>query len=221
MTGYPNDYNRFEAITSAGTYSTYWYLPVDKPAGNVISESLRWVGKSDIFRGSSSYRTAYFGYQYFQSFDFEGTSNNPGGSSVGSYDGGEFANGYDRYFSLQLVVNSDTMYGWVLLNLSADISTFTVKEYAYSDVPNEPIKAGQVNTTGIESRDDNKASIYGFNRQIHISGTKGTATIYNMTGQRVHRSQLSGKETITLNSGVYLVKVANGKNSTTKKVILN
>ncbi|MCH7534452.1 MAG: T9SS type A sorting domain-containing protein [Bacteroidetes bacterium] len=58
------------------------------------------------------------------------------------------------------------------------------------------------------------------NNTITIKGI-GTATIYNLQGQRVHQSKLTGKTSISLGKGIYLVKVRSEGRSVTKKVYLN
>ncbi|MCH7535026.1 MAG: T9SS type A sorting domain-containing protein, partial [Bacteroidetes bacterium] len=46
-------------------------------------------------------------------------------------------------------------------------------------------------------------------------------SIYNLQGQRVHQSKLTGKTSISLDKGIYLVRVIDGKRGIIKKVYLN
>ncbi|NQY08774.1 MAG: T9SS type A sorting domain-containing protein [Flavobacteriales bacterium] len=74
-------------------------------------------------------------------------------------------------------------------------------------------------TLGITDIQINQPSITTMYNAITISG-RGTASIYNLKGQRVHHSKLNGKSSISLNKGMYLVSVVNQGRSTTKKVYL-
>ncbi|MCH7535028.1 MAG: T9SS type A sorting domain-containing protein [Bacteroidetes bacterium] len=62
------------------------------------------------------------------------------------------------------------------------------------------------NLLGIEDNLLNQPSITSHNNTITIKG-KGTATIFNLQGQRVHQSKLTGNNTISLDRGIYLVRV--------------
>ncbi|MCH7534492.1 MAG: T9SS type A sorting domain-containing protein, partial [Bacteroidetes bacterium] len=75
-------------------------------------------------------------------------------------------------------------------------------------------------TVGIEDNEPTQAIITSYNRTITIKG-KGTATVFNLQGQRVHQSKLTGKTSITLDKGIYLVRVTSEGRSVTKKVYLN
>ncbi|MCH7534383.1 MAG: leucine-rich repeat domain-containing protein [Bacteroidetes bacterium] len=81
-------------------------------------------------------------------------------------------------------------------------------------------------TVGIADTPSNQPSITSHNNTITIKG-KGTATIFNLQGQRVHQSKLKGRTSISLDKGIYLVRVsASGGDyrgaipSVTKKVYL-
>ncbi|MCH7534951.1 MAG: T9SS type A sorting domain-containing protein [Bacteroidetes bacterium] len=75
---------------------------------------------------------------------------------------------------------------------------------------------------GIEDNEPNHPIITTQNNSITIQG-KGTASIFNLQGQRVHQSKLLGKTSISLDKGIYLVRVSasGGGRSVTKKVYLN
>ncbi|MCH7535204.1 MAG: T9SS type A sorting domain-containing protein, partial [Bacteroidetes bacterium] len=75
-------------------------------------------------------------------------------------------------------------------------------------------------TVGIKDNEPNQPIITTANNTITIEG-KGTATIFNLQGQRVHQSKLTGKTSISLNKGIYLVRVTKDGKSVTKKVYLN
>ncbi|MCH7535538.1 MAG: hypothetical protein IH948_07305 [Bacteroidetes bacterium] len=59
---------------------------------------------------------------------------------------------------------------------------------------------------GIEDNPKDQPSISSYNNAIILKG-RGTATIFNLQGQRVHHSRLTGKTSISLDRGIYLVRV--------------
>ncbi|MCH7534952.1 MAG: T9SS type A sorting domain-containing protein [Bacteroidetes bacterium] len=73
---------------------------------------------------------------------------------------------------------------------------------------------------GIIGNDLNQPSITSYYNTITIKGN-GTATIFNLRGQRVHQSKLTGNTNISLSRGIYLVRVTSNGRSVTKKVYLN
>jgi len=46
----------------------------------------------------------------------------------------------DKYVGVEFVLNNNTHYGWVLINISGN--SITAKEFAYEDTPNQSINAG-------------------------------------------------------------------------------
>ncbi|MCH7534486.1 MAG: leucine-rich repeat domain-containing protein, partial [Bacteroidetes bacterium] len=75
-------------------------------------------------------------------------------------------------------------------------------------------------TVGIKDNEPSQPTITTANNTITIEGN-GTASIYNLRGQRIHHSKLTGKNTIFLEKGIYLVRVQDGNRGITKKVYVN
>ena len=134
---------------------------------------------------------------------------------------GYFIGQTDKYVGLKFKIGANTHYGWMLVDVSSTADTLIIKSYAYNDVPNQSINAGEGIFVGVDEKELNNVSIYGYNNQIHISASRGTATIFNLQGQRVHQSKLTGKTSISLDKGIYLVRVMEDGRSVTKKVYLN
>ena len=74
-------------------------------------------------------------------------------------------------------------------------------------------------TLGIEDIQPKQLTITSRNKTITIQG-KGTATIYNLVGQRVHESNLTGSVSISLDKGIFLVSVIDEGKRFVKKVYL-
>ena len=55
---------------------------------------------------------------------------------------GNFCGAGDKYLGVRFDLSGDTHYGWIRVNVAADCSRITIKDYAYEDAPDTPIKAG-------------------------------------------------------------------------------
>ena len=63
----------------------------------------------------------------------------------GSYFWGDWDNNEYKYLGLKLIKSTNTYYGWVRLSVTANGlgSKLTIRDYAYNNIPNQPIQAGQ------------------------------------------------------------------------------
>ncbi|NQY08694.1 MAG: T9SS type A sorting domain-containing protein [Flavobacteriales bacterium] len=72
---------------------------------------------------------------------------------------------------------------------------------------------------GIENNQFSPTLITSFNNSINVTGN-GTITVYNLTGQRVYEAKINGNTSVSLNKGMYLVKVTSVSGTTSKQVYL-
>lgn len=123
----------------------------------------------------------------------------------------------DVFLGLKLVVSSDTLYGWV--RCSATDTSITIKDYAYTTIPNSQILAGQT-TSGIETNSlNNLIHIYTSCQTLNIDidgmQSPGTISVINLVGQVLQTFSLSGNHNeIPINSfnqGIYLLKISTSK----------
>ena len=152
------------------------------------------------------------------------TSNYGNLSSFTSNSTGNFTDPTEGYIGLKFKIGTDTHYGWVYVTATDDAGTIKVLSYAYEDIKDYGISAGMSIATGIENRGE-KATLYSFGRDIHVkSSGKGTAEVYNLTGQKVASTTLSkGNSRINVRgtSGVYIVKITENGRTSNHKVHLN
>lgn len=59
--------------------------------------------------------------------------------------------GVEKYAGLKLILGDAVMYGWVRLGVSEDGSTITVYDWAFNTKPDEDIRTGQLDNTGIST----------------------------------------------------------------------
>ena len=62
---------------------------------------------------------------------------------------GDWSDTTDRYLGIRIPEGGDWLYGWVRVSVAQDSISFTIRDYAYNSIPNQPILAGQTVTTGI------------------------------------------------------------------------
>lgn len=131
-----------------------------------------------------------------------------------AYSNSQFCGGVtDGYIGLVFDLNGDTHYGWVRVDLSADATSYTVKDYALNLTPDEAIAAGQ-ETLSLE---DN--SIEGFSSfvadnilNVRANSVIENISIHNIAGQKViSQKVLDISSTVNLNNlttGVYIATIA-------------
>lgn len=124
----------------------------------------------------------------------------------------------DKYLALQLIVGTNTYYGWVRLDVYATSSSFTVKDYAYESTPNACIVTGEIPLGITENATENYLSIapnpFHDVTSIQTSGdfSSGVLSIYDVFGKTFINQVVSSNETITLSreqlkSGFYYVSL--------------
>jgi len=59
--------------------------------------------------------------------------------------GGNWINITDRYLGVRLIENTDTLYGWIRMDVNIKDS-MVIKDFAYNTIPNEQILAGEIDT---------------------------------------------------------------------------
>ncbi len=163
-----------------------------------------------------------------------------GGQCNGS--SGSWTSTSDHYLGLQITVGASTYYGWARLNVVVPgvypTSTvyFRVKDYAYNSIPNQPILAGQPNTTGIiEKSFASLITLYPnpATNQLTIdlsSNNKNVeVTIADITGKVIYKTTATDVQKLEVNSpndignfaaGIYVVKIQTADFIATKKLVI-
>jgi hypothetical protein len=141
------------------------------------------------------------------------------------YIGGEFLGVTDKYLGVKFTAGATTHFGWVRLDVAADASTITIKDYAYNQFPDGEILAGQmVNLDDIAL--DNKVTIKPTLNEAVVNVTPdligGSVNLYNMAGQIV--TSVIIKEVNTklsfngIDTGIYTVVAQFESGQVNKKV---
>jgi len=155
---------------------------------------------------------------------------------------GNWPSGTDKYLGLKIVSGGQTNYCWVRLNVAVVLGTlgnniypvasFTIKDYGYNSIPNQPILAGQTMTTGIVENSF-ASSINLFpnpaSNQLTIDlgshNKKVQATITDITGKVVYTTLTTDTQKVEVNTkdfaeGIYVVQIQSGEFIGTKKLVV-
>jgi hypothetical protein len=157
---------------------------------------------------------------------------------------GNWTTATDEFLGLTLVSNSQSYYCWVRLNVSAVIigptsATFTIKDYAYNSIPNQPILAGQTISTGISENSfassinlfpnpaDNHLTIDlgNNNKKVVRKDSYGEVTITDITGKIIYTTTADETNKIEVNTnefseGIYIVQIQAAGFIGTKKLVI-
>ena len=131
----------------------------------------------------------------------------------------------DSYIGTTFKIGTAKYYGWILVNFTNNV--ITVKKYAYNNVANQGLTAGQ--TSGIENNESEPMiSIYPNPTQDQINFNQPemvkNVIIYTTTGQKVFETN-ELQNNISINnfpSGVYLINIETITGAQiTKKIVKN
>ena len=144
----------------------------------------------------------------------------------GTSQGGTWLGASNLYLGVRFMAGTNTHYGWVRMDYSADGVTLTVKDYAYNMVANGPILAGAMGL-GIEVNSDELALVNFANNRLDVNvidGTNGNLTVINMEGKVVYNGSLNNyTQSIDLSSmsaGLYVVNAEFTEGSFQQKIVV-
>lgn len=139
-------------------------------------------------------------------------------SQVWGYDaGGLRSNWYggDRFIGMRFKKGGQRYYGWARIEIPADVSSVTVKDYAYNTTPEEQIVVGVPASTGVIHVPKMGMKVEVLRRAINIevpaNGEGFKAALTDMNG-RIVKQQQALQHTATISTeelaqGVYILTV--------------
>ncbi|MEZ5012825.1 MAG: hypothetical protein R2794_00905 [Chitinophagales bacterium] len=119
-----------------------------------------------------------------------------------------------KFVGLKLNQGDSTYYGWVRLNVAADNRSFTVKDFAYENISDQPITT-EFHPDAIENNKAVSCAVYTYENIVNISGLEingsYTVHIFDLKGALVEDDMFTGDQahihTAVPVSGMYLVTV--------------
>ena len=137
----------------------------------------------------------------------------------------------EAYLGLRFDIAGATHYGWARLSVPSATS-FTLKDYAYNSIPNQPILAGQSIATGI-NENSFASSINLFPNPVanHLTIALGNnnkkvdVTITDITGKIIYTTSASETQKTEVNTGnfkegIYVVQIQSADFIATKKLVI-
>jgi len=140
----------------------------------------------------------------------------------------------NQYLPVKFSITGDNYYGWIRMQRASSTtsSAIILKDYAYNSIPNQPIFAGQTNTTGItEDFSASSIALYPNPATNHFtidlgSNNKNVAvTITDITGKLIPIANEIGENKIEVNTtefaeGIYIVQIQSAGIIRTKKLVI-
>ncbi len=135
------------------------------------------------------------------------------------------------YLGLRFDIAGATHYGWARLNVPSATS-FTLMDYAYNSIANQPILAGQTTATGIiENSFASSINLFPnptdnhFSIDLGSSNKKTEVTISDITGKIIYTTTANETSKIDVNTGefaegIYIVQIQAEESIATKKFIV-
>ncbi len=155
---------------------------------------------------------------------------NPTGANFFPF--GAWSDTTDRYLAIRIPEGSDWLYGWVRVSVAQDSISFTIRDYAYNSIPNQPILAGQTNTSGIiDNSFTSSINLFPNPATDHLTialpnaNEKVEITITDITGKIIHKTISRETQKIEVNTqdfgeGIYSVQIQTAEFIGTKKFIV-
>jgi len=160
------------------------------------------------------------------------------GGSIGSlpwaggrYSLADFAGQGQKYVGLRVTVGANKYYGWASISVDAALTQMDMHSWAYSDVANSPIMAGETaieNTVAINPTFSIKPNPVQDVLVVSVTAKENHDAIIqicDMNGRVVKQENTNTKTTevsvADLNSGIYVVSYIEGAVITRKKFVKN
>lgn len=146
---------------------------------------------------------------------------------------GDWSTLADRYLAIRFLVGADWYYGWVRVSVSVGGNSFTIRDYAYNSLPNQPILAGQTMTTAIiDNSFTSSINLFPNPADNHLTIDLGSnhkrvqVTIADLTGKVMYTTMAKNTQKVEMNTndfaeGNYIVQIQAAEFIGMKKLIIN
>lgn len=126
----------------------------------------------------------------------------------------------DRYLPVRYQTDAGWHYAWIRLDIDADASFFTLKDYAISAQPNAVIAAGREVTADVE---ENAVASWSLKGREFTASVDCEVRVVSLSGVVLVSESLDAGETLMLDveAGLYLVTIGTKRSSEVVKVAIN
>ena len=145
---------------------------------------------------------------------------------------GDWSDTTDRYLGIRMPEGGDWVYGWVRVSVAQDSISFTIRDYAYNSIPDQPILSGQTTTTGIiEHSLDSSINLFPNPARDKLTialpntNEKVEVTITDISGKIIYYSRVTQTQKVEVNTqdfaaGVYVVQIQSSDLIGTRKFVI-
>jgi hypothetical protein len=146
--------------------------------------------------------------------------------------GGTYGNWFgatNKYMGLRFKIGADWHYGWVRLDIPTDVSSLTVKDFAYETIANTAIAAGTTGATGILPILPKSIDIFAHERVLtvdlkDISLGNASLSLNSINGQQVLNADLSSNRMQFgldgISRGIYLATIRSSEGMLTRRIFV-
>ncbi len=136
----------------------------------------------------------------------------------------EFGDAGDKYIGVRFTIDSETHYGWVLVNVTGS-SEIIIKEFAYEQTPDKAIVAGDMGGTVTSTVELKDIELTFFPNPVQdilkLEGVKATSySLLNSAGIEVLSGMIEGNsiDISAVKTGVYTMKIETEEGFVVKQV---
>lgn len=138
---------------------------------------------------------------------------------------GNYPNAGDKYIAVKFVIGANTHYGWIRVSV-VNSTSITIKDFAYEDVANQSIEAGQT-VTGINKSLATTTIVKNNNNTIEVefaNAFSGTVEVVSLSGQVIRTENVNGTtcalDLTTVAKGIYIVVFTGKDGYASRKVAI-
>ncbi|HRY99475.1 MAG TPA: T9SS type A sorting domain-containing protein, partial [Bacteroidales bacterium] len=146
--------------------------------------------------------------------------------------GGTYGNWFgatNKYMGLRFKIGTDWHYGWVRMDIPSDVTSLTIKDFAYESIANTAIAAGAGGVAGIRALLPESIDLFAHERVLTIdlkdlSLGNASLSLSSVNGQEVLQAELSSNRMqfslSGLSRGIYLATVRSSEGVLTRRIIV-
>jgi len=148
--------------------------------------------------------------------------------TIGSnnFPAGDWADGLEHYAALRFSVSTNQYYGWVRFTVATDGLSFTIMDYAYHSIPDQPLLAGAT-VDGVEENEFSEFSLQQSGSTVLIQNQvsfNNTIEVFDLSGKIVKSENMNSNlvmmDLSVFENGIYIIRCSSENGVRDFKVVL-
>jgi hypothetical protein len=143
---------------------------------------------------------------------------------------GRWKGAKDKYLGLRFKINGSFYYGWARMDVDSSGKSVTLKDYAYYNEAEKPIRAGSMKVSLPDENPLNNIRVYSSEGSIRIEASvnqdlTGKISLTDINGRALKSIDVKNEKNVQLNTkelptGLYIVNILTEKGTLNKKVLV-